>query len=62
MQAALGQESPADLVQWSEQAMQLQEVDGLFGGSAPSTTENSGMAMQDLLTSVYSGTNVNLVG
>jgi hypothetical protein len=62
MQAALGKESPADLVQLSEQAMQLQEVDGLFGGSAPSTTENSGMAMQDLLTSVYSGTNVNLVG
>ena len=62
MQAALKKAPPADIVQLSEQAMQLQEVDGLFGGSTASVTESSGMAMQDLLTSIYSGSSVNLVG
>jgi hypothetical protein len=63
VQTGLGKASPADIVQLSDQAMQLQEVDGLFGGStAPSNTQSSGMAMQDLLTSVYSGNNVNLQG
>jgi hypothetical protein len=63
MQSALGKESPADLVQLSEQATQLQEVNGLFGGGpAPTTTESAGMAMQNLLTSIYSpGSNVNLL-
>ena len=63
VQTALAKAPAADIVQLSDQAMQLQEVDGLFGGStATSATESSGMAMQDLLTSIYSGNNVNLVG
>jgi hypothetical protein len=64
MQSALGKETPADLVQLSEQAMKLQEADGLFGGApAPTTTESAGMAMQNLLTSIYSpGSKVNLLG
>jgi len=63
VQTALAKAPAADIVQLSDQAMQLQEVDGLFGGStAASATESSGMAMQDLLTSIYSGNNVNLVG
>jgi hypothetical protein len=62
LQSALAKAPPADIVQLSDRAMQLQEVDGLFGASAPSTTESSGMAMQDLLTSIYTGTNVNSVG
>jgi hypothetical protein len=62
VQTALGKAPAADIVQLSNQAMQLQEVDGLFGGSSASATESSGMAMQDLLTSIYSGTNVNVLG
>jgi hypothetical protein len=62
VQAALGKASPADLAQLSDQALQLQEVDGLFGATAPTVTESSGMEMQDLLTAVYSGSNVNLLG
>jgi hypothetical protein len=61
VQSALAKAPPADIVQLSEQAMQLQEVDGLFGGSPAATTESSGMAMEDLLTSVYLGSSVNLV-
>ena len=61
VQSALAKAPPADIVQLSDQAMQLQEVDGLFGGSTASTSEGSGLAMQNLLTSLYSGTNVNLV-
>jgi hypothetical protein len=62
VQTALGKAPAADIVQLSDQAMQLQEVDGLFAGAAASATESSGMAMQDLLTSIYSGTNVNVLG
>jgi hypothetical protein len=62
VQSALEKASPADIVQLSDQALQLQEVDGLFGDGAPSSAESSGMAMQDLLTSIYSGSSVNLVG
>ena len=60
VQTALAKAPPADIVQLSDQAMQLQEVNGLFGGPTTSATESSGMAMQDLLTSLYSGNNVNL--
>lgn len=62
VQAALAKAPPADIVQLSEQAMQLQEADGLFGAAAPTAAQSSGMAMQDLLTSIYSGSTVNLVG
>jgi hypothetical protein len=62
LQSALAKAPPADIAQLSDQAMQLQEVDGLFAASAPSTAESSGMAMQDLLTSIYTGTNVNMIG
>jgi hypothetical protein len=76
VQSALATASPADLVQLSDQALQLQEVDGLFGGSSPTQTENGffgGLAptetqtenasMESLLTSIYApGSNVNLVG
>jgi hypothetical protein len=66
MQAALAKAPPADIAQLSQQAMQLQEADGLFGAPAatnmPMAAESSGMAMQDLLTSIYSGKTVNLVG
>jgi len=66
MQAALAKAPPADIAQLSEQATQLQEADGLFGATAATTIatapESSGMAMQDLLASIYSGKTVNLVG
>jgi hypothetical protein len=62
VQAALAKAPAKDIVHLSEQAVQLQEVDGLFGAPAASTTESSGMAVQDLLTSVYTGKSVNLVG
>ena len=62
MKSALGKASPGDLVELSSQALKLQEVDGLFAAPAASATQSSGMAMQDLLTSVYSGSSVNLVG
>jgi len=62
LQSALAKAPPADIAQLSDQAMQLQEIDGLFGASAPTPTESSGMAMQDLLTSIYTGTNVDLIG
>jgi hypothetical protein len=63
MRSALGKESPEDLVQLSDQAVHLQEVSGLFGGApVPTATESAGMAMQNLLTSIYSpGSNVNLL-
>ncbi len=62
MQAALAKAPPADIAQLSDQAMRLQEADGLFGAPSATATESSGMAMQDLLTSIYSGKTVNLVG
>jgi hypothetical protein len=62
VQAGLAKAPSADIVQLSRQAMDLQEVDGLFGAPAATTTESSGMAMQDLLTSIYSGSTVNLLG
>ena len=37
MQTALAKASPADVIQLSDQAMQLQQVDGLFGNTAQST-------------------------
>jgi hypothetical protein len=58
----LAKAPPADIVQLSDQTMQLQEADGLFAASAPSAAETSGMAMQDLLTSIYTGTYVNSLG
>jgi hypothetical protein len=62
VQAALTNASPADLVQLSDQALQLQEVNGLFGSAAPTQTESAGLSMQNLLRSIYSpGSNVNLV-
>jgi hypothetical protein len=60
VQSALAKSSPDDIVQLSEQAMHLQEVDGLFD-SAPTLTQTAGMAMQNLLTSIYTGSSVNLV-
>jgi hypothetical protein len=62
MQAGLAKAPPADIAQLSDQAMQLQEADGLFGAPAATATESSGMAMQDLLTSIYSGKTVNVLG
>ncbi len=62
IQSALGKASPTDIVQLSDQAMRLQEADGLFGATAPATTQTAGMAMQNLLTSIYSpGSKINLV-
>jgi hypothetical protein len=56
VQSALRKASPTDLVQLSERAMQLQEVDGLFG--TPAATET-----QSVLMSLYSGgSKVNLLG
>jgi hypothetical protein len=55
VQSALAKSSPADIVQLSDQAMQLQEVDGLFGSSPSTEASNPGMAMQNLLTSIYTG-------
>jgi len=63
VQSGLGKASAADLVRLSDQAMQLQEVNGFFPSTAPTPTESTGMAMQDLLTSIYSpGSNINLLG
>jgi hypothetical protein len=62
VQSALQKAPVADVVQLSDQATQLEEVNGLFGAAAPTTTESAGMAMQNLLTSIYSpGTSVNLL-
>jgi hypothetical protein len=46
VQSALAKSSPADLVQLSDQAMLLQEAEGLFGASTP--------------TSPSTGSNVNV--
>ncbi len=39
VQSALAKAPPADLVRLSDQALQLQEVDGLFGGTNPPGSE-----------------------
>jgi hypothetical protein len=55
VQAALAKASPTDIVQLSEQAMQLQMADGLFGGANTSSqTASSGMTMADLFAPVLS--------
>jgi hypothetical protein len=69
MQSALAKASPADLVQLSEQAMQLQETDGLFPSTNPTQAQqfgspiampdatqamNPGLEMQNVLMSIYS--------
>jgi hypothetical protein len=64
VQSALAKAPPADLVELSDQASQLQEVDGLFGGAAETAQATSpGMEMQNLLTSIYTGKPaVNVLG
>jgi len=54
MQSALAKAPPVDIVHLSAQAMQLQEVDGLFGGANPLQTVDPGLAMQSMLMSFYS--------
>jgi hypothetical protein len=67
VQTALEKAPPADIVQLSDEAMQLQEVDSLFGSSTASQPTSSGLAMQDLLASLFnpsgsaSGSPVNLL-
>jgi hypothetical protein len=67
VQAALEKAPPADIVELSDEAMQLQQVDGLFGGSTSSQPASSGLGMQDLLASLFnpsgsaSGSQVNLL-
>jgi hypothetical protein len=57
VQSALAKAPASDIVQLSDQATKLQEVDDLFGSSnATTATENSNMAMQNLLTSLYTPT------
>jgi hypothetical protein len=51
VQAALAKASPTDIVQLSDQAMQLQMADGLFGGSSASSQT---MTMADLFASILS--------
>lgn len=53
VQAALAKSSPQDIVQLSDQAMQLQMADGLFGGSNTSS-QPAPMTMADLFTSILS--------
>lgn len=60
VQTALEKAPVADIVQLSDQATRLQEVDGLFGQVA-TAPQSSGMAEQDLLTSIYSGSNLDLL-
>jgi hypothetical protein len=54
MQSALSKAPPFDIVQLSDQAMQLQEVDSLFGATNPLQTVDPGLAMQSMLMSFYS--------
>jgi hypothetical protein len=55
VQTALAKSSPADIVQLSDQAMQLQMVSGLFGGSgAASQTSNGQDTMANLFASIFS--------
>ncbi len=53
VQAQLAKASPADIVHLSDQALQLQEVDGLFGTSDPSQTANTGPTMANMMTSLF---------
>src|ERR1039457_1831826 len=52
VQAALAKSSPTDIVQLSDQAMQLQMADGLVGGS--SSSSQGGLTMADLFASILS--------
>ncbi len=53
VQAALAKAPPTDIVQLSDQAMQLQMADGFFGGSsASSATAPGGLTMADLFASI----------
>jgi hypothetical protein len=55
VQAALAKASPTDIVQLSDEAMQLQMADGLFGGSNPSSQMvPGGFAMANLFASILS--------
>jgi hypothetical protein len=63
VQSALTNASPADLVQLSDQALQLQVANGLFGSPDPSQTAglfsgaspyNPSTILDNLLTSLYS--------
>jgi len=55
VQAALAKASPTDIVQLSDQAIQLQMADGLFGGAnASSQTAPGGLTMADLFASFLS--------
>jgi hypothetical protein len=55
VQSALPKASPQDIVQLSDQAMQLQETDSLFASPDTAQTYSPGMTMQNLLTSIYTG-------
>jgi hypothetical protein len=56
VQTQLAKASPVDIVHLSDQALQLQEVDGLFGSQATGTsqTANTGVSMANLMTSLFS--------
>jgi hypothetical protein len=54
VQAALAKSSPQDIVQLSDQAMQLQMADGLFGSSG--TSSQGSLTMADLFASILSPT------
>jgi hypothetical protein len=56
---ALEKASPADIVQLSNAATQLQNVDALFGVPAPTSTSSTGMSnlLQTLLSNANATTN-----
>jgi len=55
VQSALAKSSPQDIVQLSDQAMQLQMADGLFAGASTSSQATpGGLTMADLFAPVLS--------
>src|SRR5208283_4184499 len=55
IQSALAQSSPQDVVQLSEQALELQQTDLLFGSSIGTQSVAFGSGSDSLLSSLYSG-------
>jgi hypothetical protein len=56
VQAGIAKASPVDIVQLSDQALQLQEADGLFGSADAGTsqTANGGITMANMMSSLFS--------
>jgi hypothetical protein len=52
--SALEKASPADLVQLSTAAMQLENVDAMFGGTTGSNADTSGTSLEDVLAETAS--------